>query len=76
MQTKLQQVSRYWGHAPPPFTHYAIDPKALRPFTGGHPAIMLAIVKTKMVKVVTKPLDHLCHRTILGWPPDRGPSDG
>jgi hypothetical protein len=40
MQTKIQQVSRYWGHAPPPFTHYALDPKALRPFTGGHPAIM------------------------------------
>ncbi|MGQ0657571.1 MAG: glycosyltransferase [Chromatiales bacterium] len=40
MQAKTEKVSRYWGHAPPPFTHYAIDPKALRPFCGRHPAVM------------------------------------
>jgi len=40
MQAKIQKVSRYWGHAPPSFTHYAIDPKALRPFSGRHPAVM------------------------------------
>jgi len=40
MQAKIQKVSRYWGHAPPPFTHYAIDPKVVRPFSGRHPAVM------------------------------------
>jgi len=40
MQAKIQNVSRYWGHEPQPFTRYAIDPKALRPFSGRHPAVM------------------------------------
>ncbi len=41
MQTKIQQVSRYWGHSPPTFNHYGdIDPQALGKFTGTHPAIM------------------------------------
>ena len=40
MQAKIQKVSRYWGHAPPSFAHYAIDPRALRPFPGRHPALM------------------------------------
>ncbi|MGH8659343.1 MAG: glycosyltransferase [Gammaproteobacteria bacterium] len=40
MQAKIQKVSRYWGHEPPPFTHYAIDPSALRPFSSRHPAVM------------------------------------
>jgi len=41
MQTKIQQVSRYWGHQPPVFTDYGqIDPQALAPFQGTHPAVM------------------------------------
>lgn len=41
MQTKIQQVSQYWGHAPPVFEDYShIDPQALSPFSGSHPAVM------------------------------------
>lgn len=40
MRTKLQQVSRYWKKQPPAFADYSIDPRALRPFTGDHPALM------------------------------------
>ncbi|HEC83778.1 MAG: glycosyltransferase [Candidatus Parabeggiatoa sp. nov. 2] len=41
MQAKIQQVSRYWGHAPPPFAGYGnIDPLALGKFSGSHPAVM------------------------------------
>lgn len=41
MQVKIQQVSRYWGHAPPHFEKYGnIDPKALKAFQGTHPALM------------------------------------
>jgi len=41
MNLKIQQVSKYWGHTPPQFTHYGnIDPKILFPFQGSHPAIM------------------------------------
>ncbi|NJO16697.1 MAG: glycosyltransferase [Thioploca sp.] len=41
MQSKIQQVSQYWGHTPPTFSSYGnIDPHALSPFTGTHPAVM------------------------------------
>lgn len=41
MQAKIQQVSRYWGHAPPAFAGYGnMDPKALGQFQGTHPAVM------------------------------------
>jgi len=40
MREKIQRVSRYWGHAPPAFNSYTIDPQALRRFEGTHPAIM------------------------------------
>jgi hypothetical protein len=41
MQSKIQQVSQYWGHTPPAFSNYGnIDPHALSPFTGTHPAVM------------------------------------
>ena len=41
MQAKIQQVSQYWGHTPPPFEAYGnIDPQALDQFKGTHPAIM------------------------------------
>jgi len=39
MKEKIRQVSKYWGHEPPKFEDYsAIDPAALRPFRGTHPA--------------------------------------
>ncbi len=40
MREKIQQVSRYWGHEPPKFETYAIDPQAVRPFEGSHPAVV------------------------------------
>lgn len=39
MQAKMDQVSKYWSHQPPKM-RYSIDPQALRPFTGTHPACM------------------------------------
>jgi hypothetical protein len=42
MRRKIQQVSRYWGHAPPEFEGYGdIDPQALGHFSGSHPAVMI-----------------------------------
>ncbi len=39
MKEKIRQVSKYWGHEPPRFEDYSsIDPAALRPFSGTHPA--------------------------------------
>lgn len=40
MQEKIHRVSQYWGHQPPAFDTYSIDPRVTRPFTGSHPAIM------------------------------------
>ncbi|MGC1952497.1 MAG: glycosyltransferase [Gammaproteobacteria bacterium] len=40
MKQKVQQVSRYWNHPPPPFPRYQIDPRALQSFAGQHPRIM------------------------------------
>ncbi|WP_177419276.1 glycosyltransferase family 2 protein [endosymbiont of Lamellibrachia barhami] len=40
MREKINQVSRYWGHEPPKFETYAIDPQAVRPFEGSHPAVV------------------------------------
>ena len=39
MQSKLDQVSKYWGHETPKAS-YAIDPLALQRFKGSHPAIV------------------------------------
>lgn len=40
MQEKMNQVSKYWNHAPPDFTKYNIDPKAINNFSGSHPNIV------------------------------------
>lgn len=40
MREKNQQVGKYWGHDHPLFNGYQIDPQALAPFTGSHPAIV------------------------------------
>ncbi len=39
LQSKVDQVSKYWGHQPPEM-NYDIDPKAICPFSGTHPSIM------------------------------------
>ena len=41
MQEKIQQVSQYWGHAPPAFDGYGnIMPQAIGKFNGSHPAVI------------------------------------
>ena len=40
MQQKLDQVSRYWSGNAPQVDYSRIDPKALAPFDGAHPALM------------------------------------
>jgi hypothetical protein len=40
MQAKLDQVSRYWSHGAPRVRYGDIDPQALRPYAGGHPAVV------------------------------------
>ena len=40
MQEKMAQVSKYWGHRPPDFRKYSIDPKAITRFEGSHPTIL------------------------------------
>ncbi len=41
MRRKHELVSRYWNHPPPAFPDYGdIDPQALAPFEGTHPAVM------------------------------------
>lgn len=40
MQAKLDQVSKYWSHGAPRVRYADIDPRALRPYAGGHPAVV------------------------------------
>ncbi|MBL0418918.1 glycosyltransferase [Ramlibacter sp. AW1] len=40
MQEKLEQTSRYWGKAAPRSAYGRIDPRALSPFDGTHPAVI------------------------------------
>lgn len=40
MREKNQRVGKYWGHDHPLFNGYRIDPAALAPFAGTHPAIV------------------------------------
>jgi len=40
MREKNKRVGQYWGHDHPLFNGYQIDPRALAPFTGSHPAIV------------------------------------
>ena len=40
MREKTQRVGKYWGHDHPLFNGYQIDPAALAPFAGSHPAIV------------------------------------
>jgi len=39
MQSKLDQVSKYWSGEAPKVV-YSIDPQAIRPFNGSHPALV------------------------------------
>ncbi len=42
MREKNKRVGKYWQHDHPLFNGYQIDPQALCPFTGQHPANMVA----------------------------------
>lgn len=40
MREKLLRVEKYWGNDHPLFNGYRIDPQAIQPFSGEHPAIV------------------------------------
>ena len=40
MRKKNERVGKYWKHDHPLFNGYQIDPQALKPFNGKHPAIV------------------------------------
>ena len=40
MNDKLKRVGKYWNKKIPDFVSYNIDPKAIKSFSGNHPAIM------------------------------------
>ncbi len=42
MHEKQQRVGKYWGGSAGLFDAYRIDPQALAPFTGSHPAVVQA----------------------------------
>lgn len=46
MQERNRQVGRYWGRENPPFEGYRIDPSALEPFHGSHPAVVEEWLRT------------------------------
>jgi hypothetical protein len=39
MRQKNERVGKYWKHDHPLFDGYQIDPQAIKPFKGQHPAI-------------------------------------
>jgi hypothetical protein len=41
MHEKNQRVGKYWGGSIDCFKSYRIDPEALMPFSGSHPAVVL-----------------------------------
>jgi len=47
MNDKLKRVGKYWNRKIPDFISYEIDPNAIKPFSGKHPAIMKSWLKEK-----------------------------
>ena len=62
MQAKIRRVGSYWEHAPPPFTRYSIDPKALRPFSGRHPVLMQQWLAEEAAQGFTPDPDYVPNR--------------
>ena len=59
MQEKMNQVSKYWNHAPPDFSKYSIDPEAIAKFTGSHPALVNDWIEKYAEKTFSPPKDHI-----------------
>lgn len=60
MQEKLNQVSQYWNAPPPQKVDYsAIDPKALKPFDGSHPACVQDWLNTHAELDFSPPQKHV-----------------
>ena len=59
MQEKMNQVSKYWNHAPPDFSKYSIDPKAIAKFSGTHPSIVNEWMDKFAEKSFTPSEDHV-----------------
>lgn len=58
MREKNRRIGRYWGQNHPLFNGYQIDPQALTPFTGTHPALVHDWVKNEAEQNFTPNPNH------------------
>ena len=59
MNAKQHSVERYWNKTPVDFKRYQIDPQALRPYTGPHPAVMTDWLATQADQSFQPDLSHV-----------------
>jgi glycosyltransferase involved in cell wall biosynthesis len=59
MQQKVRQVSKYWGKEAPEHDYGRIDPLALSPFTGTHPAVIRDWLATEAEQTFRLNPDHV-----------------
>lgn len=62
MHEKLQRVGKYWGDSASQFDAYRIDPQALAPFTGSHPAAVRAWLQQGAESLYTPDPAHVLSR--------------
>jgi hypothetical protein len=58
MNAKHHAVERYWGKDPRSFQRYQIDPRALAPFEGRHPAVMTEWLRNQACNEFSPDLSH------------------
>lgn len=58
MREKNRRVGQYWGHEHPLFNGYRIDPLALEPYNGMHPAIVQEWLRKEAQISYEPDLDH------------------
>jgi hypothetical protein len=58
MRQKNERVGKYWKHDHPLFKGYQIDPKAIKPFEGTHPAIANSWLKNEAEQNFTPEKSH------------------
>lgn len=58
MREKNQRVGKYWKHDHPLFSGYQIDPQALTPFSGEHPAVIKSWLENEAEKDFIPNPDH------------------
>lgn len=62
MQEKINQVSRYWRHAPTQHDYGAIDPQSVHAFTGSHPQAVHAWLAENAERHFEPDPDHVLTR--------------